>query len=140
MVTYAGGKRAEDIEKAVDEYFLKSRLFAIARDDADTRQAYRRWVDIVDWLIDDARSAGDHGVARLTDLQNLTKAPDVLVVAKPEFREIEQDQESPPTDSTPAPACTNYDVEGNFDDPRTQLTRLICGNIVETGWTSWRFE
>ena len=90
VVTYAGGKRAKEIDTAVREYSLESRLFAIARDDAATRQAYPRWVDVVDWLIDDARSAGGHRVERLADLQNLTKAPDVLVVAKPSFRTSEK--------------------------------------------------
>ena len=143
VVTYAGGKRAEDIYTEVKDFSLESRLFAIARGEADAQEAYPRWVEVVDWLIDDARSAGGPRVESLMDLQNLTKAPDVLGVAKPSFQTLEKTEKvqgSPPSDSTPAPTCTDYDVTGNFDDPRAQLTQLICDNIVETGWPSWRFD
>ena len=145
VVTYAGGKSAKDIATKVEDYSLKSRLFAIASGDADTQQAYPKWVEVVEWLIADAQSAGDTGLKHLTDLQNLTKAPDVLAVPKPVFQMKSENetvpvQGSPPSGSTPAPKCMDYNVTGNFADPYTQLKHLICNNFVETGWPSWRFK
>ena len=141
VVSYAGEKSAKEIDQAVEDEELKSRLFTIASGDTGTAewQAHPRWRDVVDWLIEDARldTDADGTVTNLMDLQDLTKAPDVLVVRKPAVKQFEV---STAAESTPDGTCTCYDASGNFHDPRTQLTRLICENIVETGWPAWRFE